>query len=149
MVCFARFISLKFEIWADQTIKALLIDGKDWQAARAESKIGYQVLTEIIQATRQAEGKPIHAHCFSNEALLCNAALTGQFRPLERDKLRKAELTLLARLEARNAALIAQGIPYQERKSLLFAMAAKQGIPDTSNREGSDETPAALPEKQA
>ena len=29
MVCFARFISLEFEIWCDQTIKALLIDGKD------------------------------------------------------------------------------------------------------------------------
>lgn len=63
-------------------------------------------------------------HHYGNEALLCNAALTGQFKPLERDKLDKAGLSLLTRLEARNAVLIGSGMGYRERKAALFDMAA-------------------------
>lgn len=124
MICFARFISIDFEIWCDQTIKDLLIDGKAWQPSRAESKIAFQVMTEIIQATRQANGQETERKHFINEALLCNAAITGQFKGLERDSLPTATLNMLTRLEAHNAALIAQGLPYPTRKARLFEMAA-------------------------
>ena len=81
-------------------------------------------MSEILQSKRQAEGKATLPHHYGNEALLCNAALTGQFKPLERDKLDKAGLSLLTRLEARNAALIGSGMGYRERKAALFDMAA-------------------------
>ena len=124
MICFARFISIDFEIWCDQTIKDLLIDGKAWQPSRAESKIGYKVMTEVIQATRQANGQEIERRHFINEALLCNAAITGQFKGLERDSLSTAILNMLTRVEAHNAALIAQGLLYPDRTARLFEMAA-------------------------
>ena len=66
-------------------------------------------------------------HHYGNEALLCNAALTGQFKPLERDRLDKAGLSLLTRLEARNAALIGSGIrPCRAAVSSAAAASAKR-----------------------
>ncbi|OSI34569.1 DNA-binding protein [Neisseria dumasiana] len=123
-VAFARWCDIDFALWCDEQIENLIAGGKDWRTARAESKLGFQVMAEILQAKRQAEGKATKHYHFSNEALLCNAALTGQFRPIERDKLNKAALTMLIRLEARNSALIGQGLPYEKRKAQLFAMAA-------------------------
>ena len=122
-VAFARWCDVDFAVWCDEQIETLIRDGKDWQGARQASSIGQQVMAEILQATRKAEGKDTKPHHYSNEALLCNAALTGQFAPLQRDTLDKPALALLARLVGRNAALIGQGIPYQERKAVLFAMA--------------------------
>jgi len=81
MVCFARWISIEFEVWCDQTIKRLLTERPAWQAARAESKIGAQVMAEILQTTRAAAGKETKAYHYSNEALLCNEALTGRRWP--------------------------------------------------------------------
>ena len=123
-VAFARWCDIDFALWCDEQIEILITDGQAWHTERAESRLGYQIMAEILQSKRQAEGKATLPHHYSNEALLCNAALTGQFKPLERDKLDKAGLTLLIRLEARNAALIGSGMGYPERKAALFDMAA-------------------------
>ncbi|MDO4640785.1 MAG: KilA-N domain-containing protein [Neisseria sp.] len=125
-VAFARWCDIDFALWCDKQIETLIANGKDWHTARAESKLGFQVMAEIIQSTRQAEGKDAKSYHYSNEALLCNAALTGQFKPIERDRLDKAALTMLIRLEARNAALIGQGLSYEKRKALLFERAADE-----------------------
>ncbi|MDO4642010.1 MAG: KilA-N domain-containing protein [Neisseria sp.] len=117
---FARWCDIDFALWCDEQIETLIANGKDWHAARAESKLGFQVMAEIIKASRQASGKDTKPYHYSNEALLCNAALTGQFKPVKRNRLNKAALTMLIRLEARNAALIGQGLPYEKRKALLF-----------------------------
>jgi len=124
MVCFARWISPRFSVWCDQTIRRLLTEQPQWQAARAESKIGAQVMAEILQTTRAAAGKETRAYHFSNEALLCNEALTGRREALPRDNLPAPALRMLIRLEAANAALIAHGKPYDERKAHLQGMAA-------------------------
>ena len=123
-VAFARWCDIDFALWCDEQIEALISSGREWGKARAQSSIGYQVMSEILQSKRQAEGKATLPHHYGNEALLCNAALTGQFKPLERDRLDKAGLSLLTRLEARNAALISSGMGYRERKAALFDMAA-------------------------
>ena len=123
-VAFARWCDIDFALWCDEQIEALISSGREWGRARAQSSIGYQVMSEILQSKRQAEGKATLPHHYGNEALLCNAALTGQFKPLERDRLDKAGLSLLTRLEARNAALIGSGMGYRERKAALFDMAA-------------------------
>ncbi len=124
-VAFARWCDIDFAVWCDEQIEALLTNGRRWNAAREESRIGYRVMSEILQAARQADGKDTKPYHYSNEALLCNAALTGQFRAIERDKLDEKSITLLARLEARNAVLIGSGIPYQKRKECLFDLAAR------------------------
>lgn len=82
----------------DEQIEALITDEQVWHTERAKSSIAHQVMTEILRSKQQAEGKATLPHHYSNEALLYNAALTGQFRPLERDKLDKAGLTSLTRL---------------------------------------------------
>lgn len=125
MVYFARWINIRFGIWADQQIKNLLLDGKSWNALRADSKLGYQIMSEILQAKRAAEGKETENHHYINEALLCNAAITGQFKSLDRESLSKPTLNMLIRLEGRNAALIGQGLSYEQRKTALFDMAAR------------------------
>lgn len=123
-VAFARWCDIDFALWCDEQIEALITDGQVWHAERAKSSIAHQVMTEILRSKRQAEGKATLPHHYINEALLCNAALTGQFKLLERDRLDRAGLTLLTRLEARNAALIGSGMSYPERKAVLFDMAA-------------------------
>ena len=124
-VAFARWCDMDFAIWCDEQIDEIIRGGKAWETARAESKIGFQVMAEILKATRQAEGKETRQHSYINEALLCNEALTGRREALERDRLDRAALTMLIRLEARNGALIGQGLLYQERKAALMQMAAE------------------------
>ena len=121
---FAQWLDVNFAIWCDEQIEALLTERPAWQAARAESKIGAQVMAEILQTTRAAAGKETKAYHFSNEALLCNEALTGRREALPRDNLPAPVLRMLIRLEAANAALIAHGKPYHERKARLQDMAA-------------------------
>ena len=121
---FAQWLDVNFAIWCDEQIETLLTEQPQWQAARAESKIGAQFMAEILQTTRAAAGKETRAYHFSNEALLCNEALTGRREALPRDNLPTPALRMLIRLEAANAALIAHGKPYHERKAHLQGMAA-------------------------
>lgn len=123
-VMFARWCDVNFSIWCDEQVKNIIIGGKTWQAERKESKIAFQVMAEVLQAKREAEGKATESHHYSNEALLCNEALSGRRKAIDRNSLDKEQLSMLVRLEARNAVLIAANHPYQERKSTLFDMAA-------------------------
>ena len=123
-VAFARWCDVDFAVWCDEQILELMTLDKTWQASRTESKIGFQVMQEILQAKRQADGKETKPHHYSNEALLCNAALTGQRQPIQRDTLSNQALKMLTKLESNNAVWIAQDMPYQERKARLFEMAA-------------------------
>lgn len=123
-VMFARWCDVNFSIWCDEQVKNIIIGGKTWQAERKESKIAFQVMAEVLQAKRDADGKATESHHYSNEALLCNEALSGRRKAIDRNSLDKEQLSMLVRLEARNAVLILADRPYQERKSTLFDMAA-------------------------
>ena len=123
-VAFARWCDIDFALWCDEQIETLIREGKDHQSSRQESSIAYRIMGEILQAARKAEGKDTQPHHYRNEALLCNAALTGQFTAIARDSLDKPALNMLTRLQAHNAALIGQGIPYPKRKNILFKLAA-------------------------
>lgn len=76
-VAFARWCDMDFSLWCDEQVENLIAGGQDWHAVRAESRLGFQIMADILQAKRQAEGKDTQPHHYSNEALLCNAALTG------------------------------------------------------------------------
>lgn len=123
-VVFARWCDVDFAVWCDEQIAEIISGGKAWQAERKESKIGFQVMAEVLQAKCEAEGKATESHHYSNEALLCNEALTGRRKALDRNSLDQKQLSMLVRLEARNAVLILADRPYQERKAVLFDMAA-------------------------
>ena len=123
-IAFARWCDVDFAVWCDEQILELMTHNKTWQASRTESKIGFQVMQEILQAKRQADGKETKTYHYINEALLCNAALTGQRQPIQRDTLSNQDLKMLTKLESNNAVWIAQDMPYQERKTRLFEMAA-------------------------
>ena len=119
MVCFARWISVDFEIWCDQAIRQLLTEQPAWLAARTESKLGAQVMAEILQSTRAARGKQTLPHHYANEHKLCNSILCGAFAGIDRDNLTLAQQSRLARIQARNAVMIAQGASRSEREASL------------------------------
>ena len=123
-VAFARWCDVDFAVWCDEQIAEIISGGKAWQAERKESKIGFQVMAEVLQAKREAEGKATESHHYSNEALLCNEALSGRRKAIDRNSLDKEQLSMLVKLEARNTVLIASNRTYQERKAVLFDMAA-------------------------
>ncbi len=123
MICFARFISLDFEIWVDQTIKALLIDGKDWQPARKEAADGYRLMSEVIHEVNLAGGGTASRFSYMNEARRINRALTGKWGGLDRNSLTTEQLRTLRRLEVKNAALYMMGKPAHERDCELAAIA--------------------------
>lgn len=123
-IAFARWCDVDFAVWCDEKIAEIISGGKAWQTERKESKIGFQIMAEVLQAKREAEGKATESHHYSNEALLCNEALSGRRKALDRNSLDKEQLSMLVKLEARNTVLIASNRTYQERKAVLFDMAA-------------------------
>ncbi|SNU79535.1 KilA-N domain-containing protein [Neisseria zoodegmatis] len=124
MVCFARFISLEFEIWADQTIKALLIDGKDWKPSREEAATGHRLMCEAIYEAEAAAGNVPGRFTYINESCRINRALTGKWAKLNRDGLSAAQLKMIKQLEIKNAALYMAGKSADERDLVLNRMAA-------------------------
>lgn len=126
-VAFARWCDVDFAVWCDEQITELLTEQPQWKEGRKAASVGYAVMSEILQATRQAEGKATQSYHYSNEAKMINAALTGRHQPLDREALSTAQIRLIARLEARNAAMIARGISYTERKAVIHDMARQNG----------------------
>lgn len=53
-----------------------------------------------------------------------NEALTGRREPIDCDSLSLEELAMLDTIQAENAVMITQGIPFATRKARLFAIAA-------------------------
>ena len=124
MVCFARWISIEFAIWCDQTIKRLLTERPAWQTARLENKDAAKLMEEALKTARAAQGKETKAHHYMTEHKLCNAILQGRFTGLNRDALPLEEQRQLTSILTTNAVLIASGKLYDERKAHLKGMAA-------------------------
>lgn len=122
-IAFARWCDIDFAVWCDEQITAMLTEQPKWKLERKEASIGHKVMSEILQMSRKAEGKETKSYHYSNEARLINAALTGKFKPLNREVLSMEQVKMLAALEVKNTVLIAQGKSYNERKANLFLMA--------------------------
>lgn len=126
-VQFARWLDVRFAIWCDRQIRTLLTGAHphfDRQRLRHEAAASFKVMTQILQITRESQGKASAPHHFINEAKLVNWAASGKFQALERDDLSGPALDLLAKLEERNAVLIGTGKTYEQRKPVLQAFAA-------------------------
>lgn len=122
-IAFARWCDIDFAVWCDEQITAMLTEQPKWKLERKEASIGHKVMSEILQMSRKAEGKETKSYHYTNEARLINAALTGKFKPLNREVLSMEQVKMLAALEVKNTVLIAQGKSYNERKANLFLMA--------------------------
>lgn len=121
-VAFARWLDVRFAVWCDQQIKAIIYgtpEQTDWKRVRHEAAATYKVMSSMLDMKRQLEGKKTMPHHYANEAKLVNWALTGKFKPVDRDGLTANELDLLAKLEELNTLLIGQGFDRDERKERL------------------------------
>lgn len=130
-IMFARWLSVDFSIWCDEQIDNI-IHGKqsdiDWNMLRHASKSTNKVANEILQMVRLEQGKETEPHHYANEAKLVNWALTGEFKPINRDELTLSELNLLASLENRNSVLLGRGVDRETRKELLSAMTEQHKV---------------------
>lgn len=90
-----------------------------WQQQRLESRVEFRLMNATLQMVREHLGKETKSHHYSNEARLINFALTGEFRPIDRDNATAEDLALLAKLELKNTLLMGLGQPYADRKASL------------------------------
>lgn len=134
-VHFARWLDPKFAVWCDAQIDNLLRGKDDWRKQRHEAASSFKVMQQVLQISRAEDGKACAHHHYSNEARLVNFALTGEFKGVDRESLSHQELTLLARLEERNAVLIARGLVYDKRKVILEQFALDHRVANTARLE--------------
>jgi hypothetical protein len=126
-VKFARWLSVDFEIWCDEQIDGLLRGThKPLATARREASIGYRAMCDALAISYQACGKVPQRHHFINEARLIGAVIADAFDGRTRDQLSASELELVTLVELRESVLIAQGMPFAERKANLLGCA--QGL---------------------
>ena len=121
-VAFARWCSPDFAVWCDLQIDSILRGQHphyNWKQLRHSASASHKVMAEALRIVREERGKVTCAHHYVNECRLINWVLTGCFTAIDRESLSDAELDLLAKLETRNAVLVARGLDYQARKVLL------------------------------
>lgn len=118
-IVFARWLNVKFAVWCDEQISNIL-QGKhpyfDYKRARHDAALTYKIMSDFLEMVRADQGKDTQFYHYSNEALMLNEILTGQRKPLERDKLNYETLSLLSKLEKYNYKLLCSNLSYQERK---------------------------------
>lgn len=131
-VVFARWLDVRFAVWCDQQIKSIIYgtpEQTDWKRVRHEAASSYKVMSAMLDMKRQLDGKETKPFHYANEAKLVNWALTGEFKPVDRDSLTDHDLDLLAKLEELNSVLIGQGFDRDTRKDkLITAVAGKRKV---------------------
>lgn len=128
-VRFAQWLDVRFAVWCDSQLDALLRGTHPHQAhdrARMEAASAFRVMTEMVKLTREQQGKDVAARHYINEARLVCWALTGAFGQLDRESMPATDLALLTQLEERNAVMLGAGMDYAARKQRLEAYAAEQ-----------------------
>lgn len=93
----------------------------DWRVTREKVSSGYQMMCEALQEVRADDGKTTSRHHYANEAKLINWVLFGHFKSIDRNHMEQVDLTLLDKVEAKNAIWIARGRTYEQRKEALPA----------------------------
>lgn len=123
----ARVIDRWIELETAQRTVAI-----DRTRSRHIAASAYKLMSTVLKDSREAVGKMVAPHHFMIEAKLVNWAVSGEFKGLDRDSLTLHQLDLLGELEVKNAALILQGMKYEERKRTLsaFVQAWKAAHPE-------------------
>lgn len=100
----------------DKELKAL----RNKKVLRDATAVGYSWMQKGLLEQRTALGKETKQHHYINEARLINGVLTGSFKKADRDLMSATDLETIAELQRINSVLIAQNVPYQERKAILL-----------------------------
>ena len=123
-VAFARWLDVDFAVWCDEQIETIIHgepEQNDWRRLRHEAASSYKVMSDVLMESRADVGKDTKPYHYANEAKLVNWAMTGEYAQLDRAGLNSDDLSTLAKLEARNAVLIAKGASRALRRELLQA----------------------------
>jgi len=142
-VAFARWLDDDFAVWCDCKIDDIIRGKQDWSRLRHISTASAKMLHAVIKDSKEAQGKALKQHHFSNEHCLVNSLLTGQFKGLNRDALAGWQLDFVGHFDLRDGILIAKGLSYQERKTMLVAEAIAWRTINAHRIEGSND-PGAL-----
>ena len=123
-ITFARWLDVRFAVWCDTQIETIIHgepEQNDWHRLRHEAASSYKVMSDVLMESRADAGKDTKPYHYANEAKLVNWAMTGEYAPLDRAGLNGEDLNILAKLEARNAVLLAKGASRDLRRELLQA----------------------------
>lgn len=131
-VVFARWLDVHFAVWCDQQIDRIVSGTHphfDWKRARHISSVSFKMMSESLRLVREEQGKAAEAHHYMNEARMVNHAIFGEFKGIDRESLDEKDLDLLAKLEIRNAFMLARGVSYQDRKKAIEQFAVDHQTP--------------------
>lgn len=116
---FAQWLDVGFAVWCDEQIEALLTSQPVWEQHRHDLRTLTKLKNRFIAHNLAAAGKDVKPYHFINEALLENAALTGEYKAIDRDALPTEQLAQLEAIQAENTFLIANHVPREQRKARL------------------------------
>lgn len=103
-----------------------LRDSPDWQKVRVDSIVSFKMQNATLKDMRETHGKTTEAKHYMCEAKLIGYVMTGKFSGIDRNLLSAGDLNRIAELQRINVMLIAQDMPYQERKAILLERSAKR-----------------------
>lgn len=131
---YAMWISARFHLHVIRTFDALAAKEQIRISYRDASRIEYKPMTDAIKHEREAQGKSISPHHFSNEADLINRITLGmtsaKFRVHNdidkkesiRDYLTAEQIHCITELQRANTVFISMGWEFEQRKEVLKAM---------------------------
>jgi hypothetical protein len=111
-----------FEALEDNYFRAdrVVVESPEERARLRHATAGiHKAMNEMLVRRRTRDGKECAKHHFMNEAKLINHVLLGAFKGVDRDSLNLVQLDMLAKLEAQNMMLLAEGVSYADRKKQL------------------------------
>ena len=131
---YAMWISAKFHLHVIRTFDAIAAKEQIRVAYRDTARLEYKPMTDAIKHEREAQGKQIAPHHFSNEADLINRLALGmtaaKFRvhheidkkyPI-RDYLTPEQIHCITELQRANTVFISMGWDFEQRKEVLKGM---------------------------
>ena len=131
---YAMWISAKFHLHVIRTFDALAAQEQIRVSYRDTARLEYKPMTDAIKHEREAQGKQIAPHHFSNEADLINRLTLGmtaaKFRvhhdigkkePI-RDYLTPEQIHCITELQRANTVFISMGWDFEQRKEVLKGM---------------------------
>ena len=96
-----------------------------WVESRKAAAVSYVTMSETLQETREDKGKATAGYHYCNEAKMINGILFDTVGAVDRKTLSSKQLSLLVRVESKNAILIGTGKEFAERKAALIEYVAK------------------------